>query len=293
MKNHQEEFYPAALTISASDSGGGSGIQADLRTFNAAGVYGCSAITVIAARSHRQTAAFSALEPELVKQEIECVLSDVAIKAVKLGVLANSGIAQTVAEVLKKHKLPVIASPAMFSNNGDPLLDTDSIKTVQNTILPLADMIILNIPEAEYLAGHKLKNENDYADAAMLFADKYQCNILLTTGHAIGSRIGNVAVIDKKLYLLSHPSVSDQDEFTFYGMTCTLSSGITAMVAAGNSWKDALVLAMVHLFGAMSETAHIGKNLDVMYPPLEDYSRAVTIRSMQKKQESKGVHNAR
>ena len=199
MKNHQEEFYPAALTISASDSGGTSGIQADLRTFNAAGIYGCSAITAIAAQSPRQTAAFHPLDAALVKDEIESVLSAIAIKAVKVGMTANADIAGTVAELLKKHKLPVIAAPVMFGANGSSPADENTMTAVQNKILPLADMIIVNLPEAEYLTRRKLKNEKDYADAAMLLANANKSNVLLISEHAAGNRVGNIAVLDKKL----------------------------------------------------------------------------------------------
>ncbi len=283
MKNYQEEFYPAALTIAGSDSGGGAGIQADLRTFNAAGIYGCSVITAVTAQNPRKVAGFSAIEPELVKKQLESVFEAIAVKAVKTGMLANAKIVETVAEFLKNHKLPLIVDPVMISTSGSALLDKEGCEAMKKVLLPMASLITPNIPEAEYLVNAKLKNEKDYADAAMQLANQYKCNILLKTGHGAASgKISDVAVLDRKLYLLTSPRVSDLEEYSTHGTGCTLSSGITAMLAAGNSWKDALIAAKAHVLGALNEMAHIGKSLDAMYPPLEDYSRQVTLRIMQK-----------
>ena len=293
MKNNQEDFYPVALTIAGSDSGGGAGIQADLRTFNAAGIYGCSVITAVTAQDPRQVTAVVAMEPAMVKAQLECVLSSIAVKAVKTGMLANGEIVKTVAEVLKKHKLPLIVDPVMISTSGTALLDEAGCEAMKSFLLPLANLITPNIPEAEYLVKSKLKNEKDYIDAAMLLADTYKCNVLLKTGHADNSsKACDVAVLDKKLYLLTSPRVSDLEEYTSHGTGCTLSSGITAMIAAGNSWSDALAAAKAHVFGALNETAHIGKGLDAMYPPLEDYSRLITLRSMAKNSKKTGGNNA-
>lgn len=289
MKNHQEDFYPVALTISGSDSGGGSGIQADLRTFNAAGIYGCSVITAVTAQDPRQITAFAAVEPAMIKAQLECVLSSIAVKAVKIGMLANAETVKTVAEVLKKHKLPLIVDFAMTS-----MQDKAGCEAMKNTLLPMADLITLNIPEAEYLTGSKLKNEKDHTDAAVLLADTYKCNILLKTHHtANGGKVCDITVLDKKLYMLTSPRVSDLDEYTAHGADCTLSSGITAMIAAGNSWGDAVVAAQCHVFGALNETAHIGKDLEAMYPPLEDYSRQITLRSVTGNGKKNGGNNAR
>lgn len=283
MKNYQEEFYPAALTIAGSDSGGGAGIQADLRTFNAAGIYGCSVITAVTAQNPRKVAGFSAVEPELVKKQLESVFEAIAVKAVKTGMLANAKIVETVAEFLKNHKLPLIVDPVMISTSGSALLDKEGCEAMKKVLLPMASLITPNIPEAEYLVNAKLKNEKDYADAAMQLANQYKCNILLKTGHGAASgKISDVAVLERKVYLLTSPRVSDLEEYSTHGTGCTLSSGITAMLAAGNSWKDALIAAKAHVLGALNEMAHIGKSLDAMYPPLEDYSRQVTLRIMQK-----------
>ena len=292
MKNQQEEFYPAALTIAGSDSGGGAGIQADLRTFNAAGVYGCSVITAVTAQNPRQVAGIAAIAPEMVKSQLECVFSAIAVKAVKTGMLANAKIVETVAEVLKKHNLPLIVDPVMISTSGSALLDKDGCEAMKKLLLPMASLITPNIPEAEYLTGRKLKNEKDYAEAAMFLADTYKCNILLKTGHAAAAgKISDVAVLEKKLYLLTSPRVNDLEKYTTHGTGCTLSSGIAAMIAAGNNWKDALIAAKAHVFGALNETAHIGKKLDAMYPPLEDYTSSVSLRSAVKKSEkAEGKH---
>ena len=294
MKNTQDDFYPGALTIAGSDSGGGSGIQADLRTFNAAGVYGCSVITAVTAQNPRQITAVAAMEEALVKAQLESVFSAIKVKAVKTGMLANEKIVKTVAETLKKYKLPLIVDPVMFSNGKTALLDEAGCEAMKKLLLPLANLITPNIPEAEYLANRKLKNEKDYAEAAMFLAETYNCNVLLNTNYTAGANKScDVVVLDKKLYVLTSPRIADMEEYADHGAGCTRSSGITAMIAAGNSWGDAIVAAQAHVSGALSETANIGKGLEAMYPPLEDYSRQVTLRSMEKNGRKNGGNNAR
>ena len=279
MKDHQEDFYPVAMTIAGSDSGGGAGIQADLRTFNAAGVFGCSVITAITAQNPREITHVAAMTPETVEAQFRTVISALAVKAVKTGMLANASIVKTVAGLLKKHRFPLVVDPVMISTSGTRLLDEDGLQAMKNELLPLANMITPNIPEAEWLTGSKLRNQADYIQAAMLLAQNYKCNVLLKTGHSAdkGSKICDIAIIDQTAYLLASPRVGDLSEYASHGTGCTLSSGITAMLAAGCSWKDALRAAKAHVYGALNETAHIGKDLDGMYPPLEDHSKFITL----------------
>lgn len=267
------------MTIAGSDSGGGAGIQADLRTFNAAGVFGCSVITAITAQNPREITHVAAMAPETVEAQFRTVLSALAVKAVKTGMLANANIVKTVAGLLKKHRLPLVVDPVMISTSGSRLLDEAGLQAMKNELLPLASMITPNIPEAEWLTGSKLRNQPDYIKAATLLAQEYKCNVLLKTGHSAenGNRICDIAIIDQTPYLLASPRIGDLSEYASHGTGCTLSSGITAMLAANCSWKDALRAAKAHVYGALNETAHIGKELDGMYPPLEDYSKFVTL----------------
>ena len=295
MKNTQDEFYPVALTIAGSDSGGGAGIQADLRSFNAAGVFGCSVITAVTAQNPRAVAAFEAVSPELVAAQFNSVTSALAVKAVKTGMLANAAVVKTVIDCLKKKPLPLVVDPVMISTSGARLLDDEGMQLMKNELLPLADLVTPNIPEAEWLLQRKLFSEDDYIDAALAIADLCKGNCLLKTGHAAasGNQISDIAVIGKKVWLLSSPRVGDLGEYASHGTGCTLSSAITAMLAVGNNLKDALRTAKAYVYGSLCETAVIGKDIEAMYPPLEDYSRAVSLRSLKPDAGAKGSQNVR
>ena len=266
----QEEFYPAALTIAASDSGGGSGAQADLRTFNAAGVYGCSVITAVTAQNPRRLLAIQPVSAQMVRDQLISVLDAVAVKVVKTGMLVNKDIVHSAAEVLKKRRLPLIVDLTVFSVKNDEAVLT----SVKDELLPQSSMTILNIPECEWLLQKKLSG-NDYAAGAVMFSEHFKCNCVLVI-----SGTEAITVIDRKAYKLAVPAITDLAEYADHGAGCTFSGGIAAMVAYGNSWKDAVRAAGAHVFGALNETAHIGRELDAMYPPLEDYSRQVSMKAL-------------
>lgn len=278
MKNNQQEFYPVALTIAGSDSGGGAGIQADLRTFSAAGVYGCSVITAVTAQNPREVISYEAVSCELLKAQYEAVIGTIAVKAIKVGMLANESIVKCLCKCLKNNKLPLVVDPVMISTSNTPLLDEKGLVAVKEQLLPMADMITPNLPEAQWLLNRKLASFDDYAEAALELASIYKCHVLLKTGHAPNTgKASDIVVLDGKCYLLSSPAVNDLGEFTAHGTGCTLSSAITAMLASNSSWKDALKAAKAYVYGSLCETAVIGKELDAMYPPLDDYSSMVSL----------------
>lgn len=281
MKNSHEEFYPAALTINASDCGGGDGIQADLRTFNAGGIYGCSVITAVMAQNHKQTAACEALAPELVESQYKSVSSAIALRAVKTGMLVNSNIVKAAAKFLQGCKVPLIVDLQMISADGKALMDKDAMELVRTQLLELADLIILNIREAEWLLKRKLNNQNDCIAAAEEIAKLgkgKRCLLKNCTAPDRQGKVSDIAVLGSEIYLLSAPAVEDLNETALHGADSTYSAAVTAMAASGNSWRDALRFAKAYIYGSLNETASIGKGIDAMYPPLEDYSKAVTMR---------------
>lgn len=283
MKSNLDEFYPAALTIAGSDSGGGAGIQADLRTFNAAGVFGCSVITAVTAQNPRQVSYVEVMPPKVVAAQIKAVLGTLAVRAVKTGMLGNAEVVHTVAKELQNCKLPLIVDPVMISTSGKELLDASGREALKNELLVAADLITPNLPEAEWLLKRKLSNQSDYVDAALQLAENYNCNVLLKTGHAMtGKQASDIAVINQKVWSFSSPRLEDLSEFASHGTGCTLSAGITAMISLGNSWKDAIRAAKAHVYGALCETALIGRELEGMYPPLEDYSSQISVRCLSK-----------
>lgn len=295
MKNSQEEFYPAALTISISDCSGGDGIQADLRTFNAGGIYGCSVITAVMAQNPKQSAECEAVAPELVASQYKSVTSAIAVRAIKTGMLVNGSVVKAVINSLQGCKVPVIADLQMISAGGKALMDKEAMELVRTQLLELADLIILNTREAEWLLKCRLNNQSDCIAAAEEIAKLgkgKRCLLKNCTAPDRKDKVVDIAVLGEEVYLLSAPAVEDLSETALHGADSTYSAAVTAMLASGNSWRDALRFAKAYIYGSLNETACIGKGLDAMYPPLEDYSKAVTMRRCNSTPE-KGSKNAR
>ena len=292
MKNSQEEFYPAALTISVSDCSGGDGIQADLRTFNAGGIYGCSVITAVKAQNPKQSIACEAVAPELVASQYKSVTSAIAVRAVKTGMLVNASVVKAVVNSLQGCKVPVIADLQMLTPSGKALLDKEGMELVRTQLLKMADLVMLNAAEAEWLLQRKLNSESDYIAAAQEIAKLSKGKRCLCQTAGIRGKATDIAVLGEEVYLLSAPAVEDSGEYAAYGAGSTYSAAVTAMLASGNNWRDALRFAKAYIYGSLNETACIGKGLDAMYPPLEDYSKAVTMRRWNSNPE-KGARNAR
>src|SRR5262249_45848162 len=157
---------PKALTIAGSDSGGGAGVQADLKTFAAFGVYGCSVITAITAQNTRHVIGVEPVSPDMVWKQIEAVLDDIRPDVVKIGMLSNTAIIRAVASSLKKRSgIPLVLDPVMVSKTGDSLLESDAIATLKEFLFPLAELITPNIPEAEALTGKTLETDGDLEKA--------------------------------------------------------------------------------------------------------------------------------
>jgi len=282
LKNISDEFYPVAMTIAGSDSGGGAGIQADLRTFSAAGIYGCSVITAVTAQNPRQVSGCEVMPPDLIKAQYNAIVSSMAVRAAKTGMLGNGAAVRILIRCLENKSFPLIVDPVMIASSGAKLLDAEGMEIVKNEFLHLADMVTPNLPEAEWLLGRKLRDQNDYVQGASELAERYKCGVLLKTGHAPGPSdlIADVAVIDNKTMLLTSPRVTDLEEYAAHGTGCTLSSAITAMLARGEKWRDALLGAKSFVYGSLCEVAHVGKKLDCMYPPLDDYSGQVGLKNL-------------
>lgn len=156
-----------ALTIAGSDSGGGAGVQADLKTFSAFGVYGMSVITSVTAQNTVKVYGITGLEPQFVGLQFEAVLTDIGIDGVKTGMLFNAGIVQTVASKLRENSIPhVVVDPVMVAKGGDQLLETSAIEIFKKELIPVATLITPNLPEAELLAGISIHSEEDIRDAA-------------------------------------------------------------------------------------------------------------------------------
>lgn len=248
--------YPVALTIAGSDSGGGAGIQADIKTFSSLGVFGTSAITAITAQNTQGVRGIQAISPEILRGQIEAILEDFIVDAVKIGMLHNKEAVKVVAETLPyfRHS-SIILDPVMISTSGSHLLEDDAIQAIIDELFPQATLLTPNIPETEYLSGIKIHSEADVLLAARKLRKK-GCNALLIKGgHIPGVETVDWLFIDENDPIrLASPTV---ETFNTHGTGCTLSSAIAAYRALGHSLVEAVRLAKDYINNALVQGANV------------------------------------
>jgi hydroxymethylpyrimidine/phosphomethylpyrimidine kinase len=248
-----------ALTIAGSDSSGGAGIQADLKTFSALGVYGASVITALTAQNTQGVEAVLVVPPDFVARQIKVVARDLKIGAVKIGMLATSEIIEVVAEQLKAlPDVPVVLDPVMVAASGDVLLDEDAIETLRTILLPRAMLITPNLPEAaKLLGGGVAKTEREMAEQARELKALGAKAVLIKGGHAEDAEAVDV-LIDEEELRLEAPRVETGNT---HGTGCTLSSAIAAELAKGAALRDAARTAKAYVTAAIAaaDRLHIGK----------------------------------
>ena len=277
------KFYPAALTVAGSDSGGGAGVEADLRTFNAFGVYGCAAITAVTSQNPRRVTRIDPVPAAGVVAQIEAVLETTPVKWIKTGMLCNAEIVAAVAGAVRKHRLGLVCDPVMVSTSGAALLESPAVEAARRELLPLATWITPNLPEAELLLGRSLKSPEDYPDAARECYDRWGVDVLLKTGHDIrGRRAADIVCRSGRLYRLSSPRL-ELPPYAAHGTGCTLSAALAAALALGLDWKSALSDAKTFVQGSLRECVEIGRGVWAMYPPTEDDSALIRLEAIRKK----------
>lgn len=269
-------YYPSALTIAGSDSSGGAGIQADLRTFNAFAVYGCSAVTAITAQNISKVADIHYIPAEIVASQIDTVLESVPVKFAKSGMLGNADIVRAVAQCVKKHDLKLIIDPVMISTSGRALLEKDARNVLIEELLPAAYAVTPNIPEAEALINCKISDEKGLFDAARKISEKYNIMAIVKGGHFENSKYAVDAVaFEGRAYQLRSPMLKNCRHT--HGTGCTFSAAFCANLVLGTEWDDALLEAKTFVFGSIAEPVRLGDTAEVMYPPETDYSEHISL----------------
>ena len=258
-----------ALTIAGSDSSGGAGIQADLKTFAAFGVYGASVITAITVQSTKGVEAVAPLSADLVTAQIEAVAGDLALHATKIGMLANAAIAEAVAAAIEELELPlVVVDPVVVSTSGERLLDADGVQTLCIELMPLARVVTPNIPEAEVLSGRRIGSAQQAREAARRIHDMGAASVIITGGHALwddessGLRAAGSApqVVD----LLFDGAAFHEfrtarlDTRQTHGTGCTFAAAVAAGLALGRGLPDAVASAQQYIAGAIAHAPGIG-----------------------------------
>lgn len=245
------KHYYRVLSIAGSDSGGGAGIQADLKTFSALGCFGMTAITALTAQNTRGVTAIHPVPADFVAAQIDAVLSDIGVDAVKIGMLFSVELIETVRSKLgDSNAAPVVLDPVMAAQSGDKLLRDDAIDAVRSLLLPAVEIITPNLPETELLTGRPIQNMDEMYDACRALADLGAPNILVKGGHLIAENSTDLFFSSKanEYIEFEHRRIDTRNN---HGTGCTLSSAIASFLAQGISMKEAVTNAKAYITEAI------------------------------------------
>ena len=246
-----------ALSIAGSDSCGGAGIQADIKTMTLNGVYAMSAITALTAQNTTGVRGVQEATPEFLAQQIDAVFEDIRPDAVKIGMVSSAELIRTIAERLKFHKAEnVVVDTVMVATSGARLINEGAIDVLKCELIPLATLVTPNIPEAEVLSGMKIQNKDDMLEAARIISEAYHCAVLLKGGHSVSD--ANDLLYEKGSYKWFCGKRIDNPNT--HGTGCTLSSAIAANLAKGYDLESSVQRAKDYISGALSAMLDLGKD---------------------------------
>ena len=247
--------YVRVLTIAGSDSGGGAGIQADLKTFAALGCYGMSAITALTAQNTRGVQGILGVPPEFVRQQIDSVVGDIGVDAVKIGMLATPEVVHAVADAIEAHQLPhVVLDPVMVATSGDRLIAAATVQVLVERLFPLAQVITPNLDEAELLLGQPIDHQHGLDAAAQALRAMGAPAALLKGGHLPGDWVVDVLATADGCERLESARIATHNG---HGTGCTLSSAIAAHLALGHGLNEAVRLARTYILSAIAAGADV------------------------------------
>ncbi len=243
--------YKRVLTIAGSDSGGGAGIQADLKTFSAIGCYGMTVITALTAQNTVGVSDIHAVPPKFAAEQMDAVFDDIGADAVKIGMLYSAELIEVVAERLRAHRAAnIVLDPVMVAQSGDKLLQEDAVEAVKSLLMPLAAVVTPNVPEAEVLCGHRVSTPADIETAARELARCGSTAVLVKGGHREGSESSDLLYFsgEDRQVTLTGEKVATRNN---HGTGCTLSAAIAAYLAKGDRIEQAVRNAKVYIGAAI------------------------------------------
>jgi len=247
--------YCIVLTIAGSDSSGGAGIQADLKTFSAIGCYGMSVITALTAQNTRGVNSIHAVPPAFAVEQIDAVLSDIGADAIKIGMLYSAELIEAVAEALKKHGArKIVLDPVMVAQSGDNLLQGDAVEAIKTQLMPLADVVTPNIPEAVVLTGQAIQSRENLEKAAKTLAAHGSRSILIKGGHGDGDKSTDLLYLTRESRFVRLAAERIQTNNN-HGTGCTLSSAIASYLARGHDIETAVQKAKAFMNQAIAAGA--------------------------------------
>jgi len=244
------------LTIAGSDCSGGAGIQADLKTFSAHGVFGMSVIVSVVAENTSRVIGIHNIPPDIIKKQIDAVFEDIPVHAVKVGMLSSSDCMLAVAEKLKEYSPKnLVIDPVMYAKGGSPLMSPDALDLFIKEVLPLSYVITPNIPEAEKISGINIKNVDDMKKAADIILKAGPKNVLIKGGHSIGDA-EDILFDGKNFFSFKTKRIDTKNT---HGTGCTLSSAIASNLALGKTIDESVKLAKDYITTAIEHSLEIGK----------------------------------
>ena len=247
--------YRKVLTIAGSDSGGGAGIQADLKTFSAIGCYGMSVITALTAQNTRGVNGIHAVPPAFAVEQIDAVLSDIGADAIKIGMLYSAELIEAVAAALRRHGAQkIVLDPVMLAQSGDKLLQDEAVESIKAYLMPLAEVVTPNLPETVVLTGQSIQSRQDVESAARAIAVHGSRSILIKGGHGDDNQSSDLLYLagkDRPVWLTAERIQTRNN----HGTGCTLSSAIAAYLAQGHNIEPAVQKAKVYMNQAIAAGA--------------------------------------
>lgn len=246
-----------ALTIAGSDSSGGAGIQADIKTMTANRVYAMSAITALTAQNTIGVADIMEVTTEFLAKQLDCIFTDIYPNAVKIGMVSSIGLIQTIADKLMQYNAKnIVVDPVMIATSGARLISEDAISTLKNRLMPLATVITPNIPEAKVLSGMDIKTEDDMEKAAEIICDTLDCAVLLKGGHQLNDANDLLFQKGKNPVWFYGKRIDNPNT---HGTGCTLSSAIASNLAKGRDLETSVRYAKNYISGALEAMLNLGK----------------------------------
>lgn len=254
----------AALTIAGSDSGGGAGIQADLKTFSALGVFGTSVITAVTAQNLKGVFAIQPIDPEIVEKQLTAVLEGFPIKAIKTGMLFSAEIIEIIATILsdiRYSQIPIIIDPVFSATSGGTLIQDDGIRQLTGKLFPLAALFTPNIPEAEMLLSKRLETVQHLESASKELYERFNVPVLMKGGHLLADKAVDIIFDGHEIKKFEAELVRGINN---HGSGCTLSSAIAAYLARGKSLLEAVQAAKIYITRSLENSFQLSHGLHVI-----------------------------
>ena len=271
----------AALTIAGSDSSGGAGIQADMKTMSALGIYSCTVITAITAQNTSNVDYILPLNADIIKKQIISILSDIPIHAIKIGMVYNNEIITAISDTLRNLKIPVVLDPIVSAGTGAQLLQREFLSDFKTKLIPICDVVTPNISEAEKLSGIKIKNESDIKKTALKIQKQGARNVVIKGGHFRNEEMIIIdTILDEfgKFIVIKNPRMKIVET---HGSGCNFSAAVTAFVALKFPVVKACIMANKYVHNSIVNTLKIGKGIPVNNPISTMYEESCKYKVME------------